>query len=310
MIRRTFLFFIYLSVFIAGVLLSAFIVSKILLREKVLVAVPNIKGKELIDAWQILKNESLELKIDSFRYSEVVPRYVIIEQKPSPGEKIEKKRSVFVVLSLGPQRFFIPDLTGLNFEGAKRLIEEAGLNLKDVLKVHSPKSENEVIGQFPSAGSESPIREVSILISMGPPSKNYVSPDLSGMKVEDLQNFFSSYGVPVKIQYVSPELGESYRVFQQFPSAGMKISDKEGIEVMIPGISSEGRVLRIKVPYGLFKKFLEIDINCGDWKMGLFKDMVEGGRVIYFFVPGDEKIGVFLDKKEVSFQGMKTIFLQ
>jgi beta-lactam-binding protein with PASTA domain len=297
--RRFFLFFIYSAVFIAGVFVSAFIVSKILLREKVLVTVPNIKGKELIDAWQILKNESIELKIDSFRYSEAVPRYVIIEQKPPPGEKIEKKRSVFVVLSLGPQRFFIPDLTGLNFEGAKRLIEEAGLNLKDVFKVHSPKSENEVIGQFPPPGSESPLRDVSILVSKGPSPKNYICPDLNGMDLENIQNLFLSYQIPVKIQYVSPELGEQYRVFQQFPSPGMKISDKDGVEVMIPGISAEGGVIRVKVPYGLLKKFLEININYEDWKMSLFKDMVEGGRVVYFFVPGNGEIEVFLDKKKI-----------
>jgi len=299
--RRAFLFFIYLTVFVTGMLFSVFIISKILLREKVFVSVPDVKGKELIDAWQILKRESLELKIDSFRYSEVVPRYVIIEQKPSAGEKIEKKRSVFIVLSLGPQRFFIPELVGLNFEAAKRLIEEAGLNLKDILKVHSTNPENEVIGQFPPPGGESPSRDLLVLISMGQPVKNYVSPDLNGMKIEDLQNFFLSHGIPVKIQYVSPEVGELYKVFQQFPSPGMKISDKDGIEVMIPGVSSEGRVLRIKVPYGFLKKFLEIEINYGDWKMSLFKDMVEGGRIIYFFVPGDEKIEVYLDKKKVLF---------
>jgi len=299
--RRIFFFFFYPAVFIAGVFISAFVVSKILLGEKSLVVVPDVKGKELIDAWHVLKKESLELKIESFRYSELVPRYVIIEQRPSAGEKIERKRSVFVVLSLGPQRFFVPDLIGLSCDGAKRLIEETGLNLKDVLTVYSSKSKDEVIGQFPPPGSESPLREVSILVSKGPPPENYVCPDLDGIEIEDLQKFFSSRGIPVKIQYVSPELGEPYKVFQQFPSPGMRISDKDGVEVMVPGVSAEGRVIRIRVPYGLLKRFLEINVNYEDWKMTLFKDMVEGGKVIYFFVPQNEKVEVFLDKKRVFF---------
>lgn len=298
--KRFLLFFIYSGAFIIGVVLSSIILSKILLREKALVRVPDVKGKELIDAWQILKRESLELKINYFRYSEVVPRYVIIEQKPLGGEKIEKNRSVFVVLSLGPQRFFIPEFIGLNLEGAKRLIEDSGLILKGVLKIRSPKGEDEIIGQYPPPDSEAPLRDVSLLLSTASPKKDFISPDLIGMRIEDLQSILSSYGIPLKIKYIPPNVGEPYRAFQQFPEVGMKISTDGGIEVVVPGMPAEGMVLKIGIPYGFLKKFLEITINYGDWEMALFRDMVEGGRTMYLFVPGNERIEVFLDKKRIS----------
>ncbi len=298
--KKAFLFFVFLCAFVGGIVLSSFIISKILLREKIFVLVPDVKGKELIEAWQILRRGSLELKIESFQYSETVPKYVIIEQKPKAGEKIEKKRAVFVVLSLGPQKFYIPDIIALDFEMAKVIIEESGLNLKSILKVHSSKPENEVIGQYPPPGSEVSFRDLSVLISMGAHPKNYVSSDFSGMGIEDLQNFFSSYEIHLKIQYVYPEIGVPYTVFQQFPSPGMKISDKDGVEVIVPGSPAEGRVLKIKIPYGFLKKFLVVNINYEDWKMSLFRDTVEGGRVFYFFVSADEKVEVFLDGKKIS----------
>ena len=76
------------------------------------VIVPNLIGKELNEAREILNKNKLKLKISTRLYNSDYPSNTIISQKPLSGQKKRSETEVEVVVSNGPESVRIPDLIG------------------------------------------------------------------------------------------------------------------------------------------------------------------------------------------------------
>src|SRR2546421_11699751 len=74
------------------------------------VEVPPLAGKTADQAKDILTRDGLILKVASSRFSSEVPEGQILAQIPPSGTRIKTNRTVRVLLSLGAQRFAVPNL--------------------------------------------------------------------------------------------------------------------------------------------------------------------------------------------------------
>ncbi|QJC52371.1 Stk1 family PASTA domain-containing Ser/Thr kinase [Paenibacillus albicereus] len=99
---------------------------------------------------------------------------VVLSQEPGADSQLDPLvDTVTLTVSKGPETVKMPDLVGKTVEEARKLIEEAGLQLREdnIVKEGSYKPEGEVLSQFPyDAGS--PARkgeQVSITVSSGLP---------------------------------------------------------------------------------------------------------------------------------------------
>jgi len=109
--------------------------------------VPKVIGKSveqargLLAAW-VVKKET--------RYSDAVPRGVVIDQGPNPKTELQPGQAVTIVVSLGPKFVQVPNLEGMSKDEAMARIRELGL-IPQVNQVPGSNGDT-VVGQLPEAG--------------------------------------------------------------------------------------------------------------------------------------------------------------
>lgn len=119
------------------------------------VEVPDLVGKELIDARQIVRNERLNIRVINYLYNSEYPNGTIISQRPVAGQKRRINSEVEVVVSKGPQLVRVPNLVGKNQLEAELVLEETGLTLGEILVDSSPEfPEGVVIKQLPDKNTQ------------------------------------------------------------------------------------------------------------------------------------------------------------
>jgi len=222
------LFALFLSLMLVGAL-STFITLRLSTSGDEVV-VPDLTGKDAVEAIRILGREGLQLKIHpQKRFNDKISADRIVAQEPAAETTIKQGRSVRVYLSLGPQRIIVPDLVGQTTRVANMTLEQNNLHSGRVIYVSRAGAEpDEVLGQFPLSGTEvSAVRGVDLLTNTGIAnlSETYVMPDLIGKQVSDVENFLRSSGLRVAssqpVQYPGIQPGV---IVKQSPPAGFKVT--------------------------------------------------------------------------------------
>lgn len=142
---KKFLFIVALifAGFLSGYLLLTFIV----LSGKI--EVPDLKGKDIVQANQILREKGLYIRIDGHEYSDN-PVGTIFKQEPPAGIKVKSGREVGVVISKGMSFTLLPDVTGIPYEEAEKKLKETGVPIEKVIYINSEAHpELTVIAQRP-----------------------------------------------------------------------------------------------------------------------------------------------------------------
>ncbi|MCX7988738.1 MAG: PASTA domain-containing protein [Thermodesulfovibrio sp.] len=129
---KKFLFIIALILvgFLSGYLLLTFII----LSGKT--EVPDLKGKDIVQANQILREKGLHIRIDGHEYSDS-PVGTIFKQEPPAGIRVKSGREIGVVISKGMRFAFLPDVTGIPYEEAERKLKEIGIPIEKVIYINS-----------------------------------------------------------------------------------------------------------------------------------------------------------------------------
>ncbi len=103
-----------------------------------LVPCPEVIGKAPSEAGLIADSSGLWLNIEAIRYrfSEIDPEGVIIEQSPLALTGLLKGSELRITVSLGsePLNPSVPDLIGVNIENATLMLRKQGLRLGEVVK--------------------------------------------------------------------------------------------------------------------------------------------------------------------------------
>ncbi|MGW1057984.1 Stk1 family PASTA domain-containing Ser/Thr kinase [Micromonospora rubida] len=133
------------------------------------------------------------------RYDEKVPRDGVVAQSPASAARILKGGAITLTLSLGPDRFPVPDVVGKEFE----LAEADLVNAKLVVAKGTPRyddnlPEGVVVDTSPKVGAEvKPGAKVTVILSKG---KAPISvPNLVGKNVNEARTALAQLGlVPVE----------------------------------------------------------------------------------------------------------------
>jgi serine/threonine-protein kinase len=194
------------------------------------VEVPQLAGKTKDEAEMILKNRGLKLRVSSSRFSSEVEEGRVLDQIPSSGTRLKVDRTVKVLLSLGEQRFAVPNLVGTSARAAQLTLAQRRLAVGNTLYTHTAHGEpSTVVYQSPqpgTVGGSDPT--VSILISLGPPAKYYIMPDLIGKPAELIASRIRNEGFRIgKLNYRNYPGVESGVVIQQKPQAGYRLSPSD-----------------------------------------------------------------------------------
>jgi len=194
------------------------------------VEVPQLTKKTKEEAEELLKSRSLKLKVTSSRFSADVPEGKVLEQNPPGGSHVKIDRTVRVLLSLGEQRFSVPNLIGTSLRAAQLTLANRRLTLGNTLYAHTPGGDaSTVVYQSPKAGTqEGSDPSVNVLISLGPPAQYFIMPDLIGRPAELVATRARNEGFKIgKMNYRKYPGVESGVVIQQKPQAGYRLSKSD-----------------------------------------------------------------------------------
>lgn len=193
------------------------------------VTVPDLSGRDPVEAVQQLSLEGLQLKIlPQKRFHDKIPAEKIVAQQPPAGTKIKQGRSIEVYLSLGPEKIIVPDLMGQTTRVAGMTLNQYQLQPGRIIYVDASGNQPDaVIAQYPLPGTQvTNVRAVNLLANSLMPGSGevYVMPDLIGRDAMDVSGFLQSAGFrvgsPQPIDYPGITPGT---VVKQSPPAGYKI---------------------------------------------------------------------------------------
>jgi eukaryotic-like serine/threonine-protein kinase len=194
------------------------------------VEVPPLIGKTADQAKDILTRDGLMFKIATSRFSSEVPEGQILAQIPSAGTRLKANRTVRVLVSLGPQRFAVPNLIGTSLRAAQLTLAQRKLALGKTLYAHTPDGDSStVVYQSPIPGTqEGADPSVNILISLGPPAEYFIMPDLIGKSADLVASRARNEAFHLgKINYRKYPGIEPGVVIQQKPQAGNRLSKSD-----------------------------------------------------------------------------------
>jgi beta-lactam-binding protein with PASTA domain len=215
---------------VAG-LVSALTAMRFAIRGKE-VEVPKLMGKTKEEAEQILRNGGLKLRITSSRFSSNIAEGKVLEQIPAAGTRLKADRTVKVLISLGEQRFAVPNLMGTSLRAAQLTLAQRRFMLGNTVYTHTDDGESStVVYQSPKPGTqEGTDPSVDIVISLGPPAQYFIMPDLIGKPAELVSGRVRTEGFHLgKVNYRKyPGVEPGVVIFQK-PQAGYRLTKPDVI---------------------------------------------------------------------------------
>ncbi len=233
---------LYVLGFLLMGLLSGYLAFKILSFSKT-VEVPDLRGKTLFEANDLLNKKGLFLKVEGEEYDEVVVPGRVVRQDSPPGAKVKEQRGIKVFLSKGPKVWAIPDVPGPALEGAESIVGASGLKIDRILSAHSRTVEKDVViaqrpGPDEAVGGGPPQRQQDILgqhrgltlvVSSGPYDMIYFCPDFLGKSRDVVVSIAEKLRINLDIT------GQGENVKSQRPKPNSLIKSGDTVHIQMEG---------------------------------------------------------------------------
>jgi serine/threonine-protein kinase len=276
------------------------------------VEVPDLIGKDLEYATNLLTERHLRLKTVERQIDAKIPRDHILAQDPEPGTKSAKNTLVRISVSNGIETVTLPDVTGKSWEQARRLIRQNQFRIGDVAYAHSDETPvDTIITQSPRPGSDANLGgRVNLLVSRGAHKKVMVMPDLVEERLEYALQIINRLGLVLNTvaredyPFVPPDT-----VLSHSPRAGALIEEQNMVTFVVsrngPQRERMGAgaqpiqyySLEYTVPPGSFDRDVAIVVKNVEGISEMYREFVTPGRRVTIRVPiiGPTVVEVWLD---------------
>ncbi|MEV6599404.1 Stk1 family PASTA domain-containing Ser/Thr kinase [Actinoplanes sp. NPDC051346] len=224
---------------------------------------------------QEARTKGFALVFGTGRYDENVPKDVVLAQNPPATARIVNGGEITLTLSLGPERYPVPDLVGLEKAAAKGELENIKLAYKEGPGQYSDTvPQGVVISTEPKSGQTlKPGDTVTVVISKG--KAPITVPVVTGRNINDVRTELQALGLSVVEQYKDSDQPAD-TIIGQTPQAGagaekddeIKLEVSKGpTSVVVPDLTNqpcpqakqtlEGMGLKVRVnfnPNGLVRQ--------------------------------------------------------
>lgn len=196
---------------------------------------PNLIGKDKVEATQLLTKLNLNPILEGPKYDENFPKDRVIYHRPHEGTLVKEGRRVYLFISGGDPLLKMPTLIGKSLRDAKITIERSGLVIGEIEKIRSEFSANTVIEQKPEPDLNTEKGTVvDIKVSVGPKIGMIRVPNTLGKSLREAQKILRNNSLRIgKVNYhVSRSLLPN-TVWDQIPSEGKLVSVGDSIDVWV-----------------------------------------------------------------------------
>ncbi|HKS99140.1 MAG TPA: PASTA domain-containing protein, partial [Rugosimonospora sp.] len=210
-------------------------------------AAPNLVGRTKGQALVVATQLGFTITTDSGRHDEKVPKDNVLAQSPGPSQRILKGGRITLTLSLGPERYQLPDETGKSYDAAAADLGTIKMVPKRVDVYDDNMPAGNVVSTDPPAGTVvAPQTEVTLKVSKG--KAPITVPDLTNQDVNAAEAQLSQLG----LQYaVKPKQSDkpANTVIDQDPPPGSGVEKNATVIltvstgpplVTVPNVSNQG----------------------------------------------------------------------
>jgi len=197
------------------------------------VVVPSTVGATQVEAKSVLDPLGLTFVVQEKRFSEDIPEGYVIESNPAAGKRVEQGGTINLILSKGPERFLIPQLTGLTPQAAKNLISKFPIKVEPIVEEFNNEiPKGYVIGSNPAAG-EKVKRSSKFIIIVSKGIEQVALASYVGKSSEQALNELTEAGFDVKQKYEFSETRLLGEVISQTPTGGKEADKGSKVELVV-----------------------------------------------------------------------------
>ena len=161
------------------------------------ITVPDVTGKQLTLARQILEDQHLRVTVAE-TYDASVPVGVVVSQTPEAGSTVKEERTITIYVSKGGEEMEMPNLRGLKQSEAIDRLQQMGLRLGSAYETFSDEDAGTVISQDPRSGTRiSKGQSVDITVSKGQKIKKVSVPNVKGVPSDRAHTMIEGSGLKV-----------------------------------------------------------------------------------------------------------------
>ena len=195
--------------------------------------VPHVLGLTLAEAQAQIKDAQLVVADSGTDPHPTAPQGTVIWQDPPPGVIARQGLKVTLVVSAGPPKIPVPDVSGLDASLAQQLVAAAGLTVSQVESVQADKPRGLAMLTRPPAGTAlAPGAGLALVVSRGAPTISV--PDLLGMSIADARTRLEldglQLGTPTRRRTADATPGT---VVEQRPAAGTLASPGTVVDIVV-----------------------------------------------------------------------------
>lgn len=274
--------------------------------------VPDLTGKHVVTALELLSDLSLNTKIKGMEYSAEIPTHYVISQDPQPGSEIKPGRDVKITLSKGTETVVAPSLKGLPLNQARIVLDKNGLSIGNVAHVYQGKASNGIIlAQAPASGKtihrEKP---VDLLVSLGKRPDDFMMPDLTGLSIDEAVYQLEKAQLELgNVKSVTIPDRPKGKIIDQSPAPGYRVVAKGTVDLIFnrdttanekPFTLKSGLLLlRHTTTPGFLNRHIRVHLNSYGMSTDIFDAFVKPGREVWCFIPTKTNTAAFLYEDDV-----------
>ena len=293
-------------VLVAGI--SAYFTLTLIIKSEDTVIVPNLEGKDVVYALELLTELELNTKVKGSEYTSDIPKNHVVFQEPQPGSEIKKGRDVKIVISKGPKTVSMPNLIALSVQQANIILEENDMCQGELSRTYNTEVEKDrIIAQVPFAGTVIARGAcIDLLVSKGARPSAFKMPDLAGLTLEDALQSIE------KLNLTIGELKSAYQkskprniIVEQEPVSGQRVIIGSPVSLLINREpqkersgqlygQSAGSLFRYRLDNGFLNRRIRVSLNRAGFTNDLFDDFVKAGDEIWLLIPRDKEATLFL----------------
>lgn len=208
------------------------------------ISMPNLEGKNFIEATVLLQERNLYSKITLRYTNDPADVGKVIKQSPRAGMPIRTKQVVLVTVSKGTIVTEIPDFVGTKLNKAEYILKnqfsgfEHLLKINYISKIFSEQEQGIIIGQVPDAGTKinNAGTKVDIIVSRGSKEHDAYMIDMIGLSYEEVIDYLVEKEVLFEFYFsnsLNPTIIEKENhylpagiILEQSPAAGILFAEK------------------------------------------------------------------------------------
>ncbi|MGW2224183.1 Stk1 family PASTA domain-containing Ser/Thr kinase [Streptomyces formicae] len=202
---------------------------------------PNFVGETFKAAQESAENVGLKLEKGESKPCEKYPKGEICDQDPAADTEVKKGETITVTVSTGSPKIAVPDVQGLSYAEAKKLLEDKGFSNIEQKTEESDRTPGKVIGQDPEGDTKAEKSE-TITLTVAKKKAQSTVPSVAGRTWEEAKQQIEANDLVAQRQDVASEDVEEGKVVQTTPSAGSPVDPGSTVTVQVAKKAEESTV--------------------------------------------------------------------